>query len=114
MPANTTEIGMALLIILLLVKDVIIPTFRGGKDDPLKKTNETLDRVAANLSTISDTLGANKAKIHDMHEWLKPDHTGQQSWKSHPACSENRQSIGRLFSYINDRFAELREAISGK
>ena len=107
MPANSTEIGLALLIILLLVRDVVIPLFKGTKDDPLKGVNATLDRVAVNLASISDVITGNKAKISDVHEWLKPDHTGQQTWKSHPYCKENRTSIGRLFSIINDRFADL-------
>jgi len=107
MPVNSTEIGLALLIILLLVRDIVIPLFKGSKDDPLKSVNATLDRVAVNLASISDVITGNKAKISDVHEWLKPDHTGQQTWKTHPACYENRTSIGRLFSVINDRFAEL-------
>ena len=98
---QSAEIGLSLLIILILVKDVVIPLIKG---DPMKE-------VVTLLRKITEDWRSNQTKIDDLHDWHKPDHTGQQTWKNNQVCRETSASIGRLFSIVNDGFGDIKAAL---
>jgi len=113
-----TEIGLALLIILLLVRDIIIPLFKG---DVNKSISAHFDRASAlseatnkQLGIVAETLAENKQKISDLHEWHKPDFNGRQTWRDDSMIKATAENIGRLFSKMNDGFADILAAIHNR
>jgi hypothetical protein len=98
----STEISILSLVILILVRDIILPLIKG---DPLVKILQALEKINA-------TWDANQSRIDDLHEWHKPDPTGRQTWKDDSIVKAIQTDVGRLFSQINDGVQDIKAEIT--
>jgi hypothetical protein len=101
MPEESTDVGIALLIILILIRDVVLPLIKG---DPWKMVLEELRKINA-------TLESYQSKITDLHDWHKPDSSGRQSWKDDSIDRAIQADVGRLFSRINDWCSDIKASV---
>ena len=101
---SNTEIGMILLIMLILVRDVVVPLIKG---DPVRE-------LAKSISEMAKKWDMNQVKIDDLHKWHSPNDEGVQDWKQNPVCRANQNSIGRLFSVVNDGITDIKGMLSKK
>lgn len=97
-----TEIAILSLVLLILVRDVVLPLLKGN---PLLKILDELRKINASWE-------ANQSKINDLHKWHEPDASGRQPWKDESLSRGISENVGKLFSFINDRIAEVKHSIS--
>jgi len=95
------DITISLMIIYLLIREVVIPLLR---PDPIRLLAQKIDGI---LTIWTE----NQHKINDIHRWMSPNDMGQQTWRDTSIMHQCRDSIGKLFSVINDGFTDIKDLI---
>jgi len=82
MEPGVTDLGVALLVILLLIRDVIVPLIKKKTDhkadDPMQ---QAVVSMAATSKTLAVVLDKMSQEVGDLHDWHAPNGDGIQPWK---------------------------------
>ena len=73
METGLTDMGIALLVIFLLVKEIVIPMFKrkgGGEDDTLE---DVIKILSANLAKLTEVCSHLQIQVSDLHIWHAPN-----------------------------------------